>query len=706
MKSQKNSRSMFIPSATQLGQTSRWLACTLAALGSFNGIAALAEDAAKPAPTAAAPAKDLMDLDLDALANVTVTSVSKKAEKATDAPAAIFVITQDDIHRSGAQRLTEALRLAPGLDVAQVTSPFYAVSARGFNSQYANKLLVLVDGRTVYSPVFSGTYWDQIETMIDDVDRIEVIRGPGATVWGANAVNGVINIMTKSAKETQGGVVSVGGGTDTYADAAARYGSKISESTYSRVYATYSLYNDINLASPVQGYGYNGHDEWQVVRGGFRIDSEVDKEATLTFSGNTYGGDTHGYYSVPNLNPQTPAAYTNVTRLDRNPIFGLDVLGKFERKLSDTSEYSVQLYYDRAERANRGFSFAVQTFDAEGQYSFALGERNSLVTGIGYRLLDVNFNNFQQYAFNPSEANYQLFNAFLQDEFDLVKDRLKLTLGSKVEHNDITGYEVQPSARLAFKPTESQTLWGAVSRAVRTPALTDIGYYSETSATPPTGGLPTLTRTWNTPDHLNSEQLMAYEVGYRIQPTKKVLVDVATFYNVYDGLSGSSTTTLTDPSLPVPHRVTTASGFNALKGETYGVELALTYQVLEKWRAHLNYTYTDLQLHQRTAIKVSETGEFSAPENQFSLRNSFDLPHDVQLDGTLRYVDTWNTGASLVPAYVTADARIGWKATPHLELAVVGRNLFESRHIESPVSIGYGPHEIPRSVFGKVTYSF
>jgi iron complex outermembrane receptor protein len=688
-----------------IGRISPWLVSTLAVLATTGALSTRAEDAAKTPATAAAPAaKDLMDMDLDSLANVKVTSVSKKSEKATDAPAAIFVVTQDDIHRTGAQRIVDALRLVPGLDIAQIDAANTAVSARGFNNQYANKLLVLVDGRSVYSPTFSGTYWDQIDTVIDDVERIEVIRGPGATVWGANAVNGVINIMTKSAKDTQGGLVAVGTGTDTRADAAARYGSKISESTYGRVYASYVDRYNLKLSNPVPGYGYNAHDDWDMIHGGFRIDTEIDKEATAMFSGDVFGGTEHAFSAVAAASPTNAAGYLNIPTIESDRVFGANFLGKFERKLSDTTEYSVQAFYDRSERETRGFSDVIQTFDVDGQLSFSLGERNSFVSGVGYRLVDADFSNNSEFAFTPAKANYQLFNAFIQDEIDIVKDRLKLTLGSKLEHNDFTGIEVQPSARLALKITENQTVWGSVSRAVRTPSLVDNGLNLTVQNIP--GAVPGKAQIDYTSGSVNSEQLVAYEIGYRIQPTKKILVDVATFYNVYDGLTSTKSSTAFIPT-PYFHFINTSTEFNGLNGETYGAELAVTYQVVEKWRMHLNYTYTDVQMHKRTAITVDElTNESSAPENQLSFRNSIDLPHDIQLDGTLRYVDTWSTGATVIPSYVTTDARIGWKATPHLEFAIVGRNLFGSRHIESPTSLTIGPKDIARSVFGKITYSF
>ena len=632
------------------GRIAPWLVSTLAALSACGTLAALGEDAKKPEATAApAAAKDLMDMDLDSLANVKVTSVSKKAEKATDAPAAIFVVTQDDIHRVGAQRITDALRLVPGLEVGQVDSATFAVGSRGHNGEFADKLLVLVDGRSVYSPVFSGVYWEQLGMVMDDVDRIEVIRGPGATVWGANAVNGVINIMTKSAKETQGGIATVGTGTETKVDAAARYGEKVSESTYGRVYATYEDHYDLKLKDAKPGYGYNGEDGWDIVHGGFRIDSEVDKDATLTFSGDVFGGHERVFADVATGTRATGsnADYANGTVNENDHLFGANFLGKFERKLSDTSEYSVQAYFDRSERQYLGYGQTVNTYDAEAQYSFALGERNSFVSGVGYRLYDVNFSNDQIISINPAQANYQLFSAFIQDEIELAKDKLKLTLGSKLEHNDLSGFEVQPSARLAFKATETQTIWGAISRAVRTPSLIDNGFSLSLQNLP---GTPPGVYQYRYPGSLNSEQLVAYELGYRIQPTKKLLLDVAGFYNVYDGLAGVGAAPTVFVPTPYFHYITGPSQFNALNEETYGTELSATYQVLETWRVHANYTFTKVQAHNRTANIVDESSdEASAPEQQFSLRNSVDLPHDIQLDGTLRYVDTWASGGSKVP---------------------------------------------------------
>jgi iron complex outermembrane receptor protein len=709
---------------------SRWVLAALAALGASGVLAADdPKKAAAPAPDTKGGGKDLMEMDLDSLANVKVTSVSKKAEKATDAPAAIFVISQDDIHRTGAATIAEALRMAPGLEVAKIDSMDYAIGSRGFNGQYANKLLVLIDGRTVYSPIFSGVYWNQLDTVMDDIDRIEVIRGPGATVWGANAVDGVINVITKSAKETQGGLLSVGRGTDTKVDMAARYGARITDSTSGRVYATYVNKDDTVLAQSEPGYGTNGQDTWDMVHGGFRIDSDLDTESTLTVEGDVFGGDSSDITRVPTIvsslpNPLDLNGY-NVLTHENSSVFGANILGKYDRKLSADSDFSVQLYYDRVEQTSRILNGVIQQFDFDGQYSFAIGERNSFVTGVGYRLVDDSFQNANGLYFLPTSASRQIFNAFAQDEIELIKDKLRLTLGSKLEHNDYTGFEVEPSARLAFKPTENQTIWGAISRAVRTPARTDdnFGISLSVPAVIPPGAppanlpvpLPILANFKGTSHGLNSEQLVAYEVGYRIQPTKKLFFDAAAFYNVYDGLSGSATQPPAfsfDPATGAPYLAVNSVSFNGLNGETYGGELAATYQALENWRIHANYSFIEIQLHQRTLTPVSESDEHATPQNQFSIRNTIDLPFNLQLDGTVRYIDritavsAYSPAPITIPSYVTADLRLGWKATKNLEFAVIGRNLVDSRHVEFIPGAAPFTHEMSRSVFGKITYSF
>jgi iron complex outermembrane recepter protein len=639
-----------------------------------------AEEPAK-AKASAPAAKDessLMDMDLDALATVTITSVSKKEQRLADTAAAVTVLSNDDILRSGATSLPEALRLVPGLNVAQIDASTWAVSSRGFNGQFANKLLVMIDGRSVYTPLFSGVYWDVQNVLLEDVDRIEVIRGPGATVWGANAVNGVINVVTKSAKDTQGGLVYGGTGTEKTAMFGARYGAKVSDNTFLRVYAKYDQMDDTQLAT-----GRDAADEWFIGQAGFRLDYDNEKNHG-TWQGDIYDGGQ--------------------LASDGYDVFGANTLGRWSHRLSDTSGVEVQAYYDRVERVDSFFDTARDTFDVTAEHTFALGKRNNVIWGVGYR-----FSHLETEGASPNPAfasvvdesfNTDLASAFVQDDFTVIENKLILTAGTKLEHNDFTGVEVQPSGRLTYKPAENQTIWGSVARAVRTPSEVEgrdfvrigLGFV-------PPNIVPTLVGN----DEVNSEELIAYELGYRIQPTKRLSVDVAAFYNDYDRLitvvgGGAPFPIAGTPLLAAPQTFV-----NELEGESYGGEASVTYQPLDNVRITAGYQLLWLQLH-RQRPGVEEDGEGGSPRNQALLRVAYDITKQLQFDVTARYVE--NLPSSGIHSYIDADARLAWNATKNLQIALVGQNLLDSQHPEYPAGFGGAPNEIERAGYLKLTYKF
>jgi len=619
----------------------------------------------------------LADLPLEDLVNVKVTSVSKKEENLNDAAAAIFVLNNDDLQRSGATTVADALRLVPGMQVAAIDSGNWAISARGFNSQFANKLLVMIDGRTVYSPLFSGVYWDAQQVFLDDVDRIEVIRGPGATVWGANAVDGVINILTKSARDTQGGLIYAGGGDVHLAQGGARYGGQISENTYYRVYGTYQLNDDFQTTS-----GRSTHDGWDLEKGGFRVDRYIhDDSGHLTWQSDAYGG--------------TLANRTG----DLN---GFNTLGRWTQRISEHSSYEVQGYFDHTYRNDSLAQAAVETADLSWQHTFGLGEHNDVNWGLGYRFTDSRVSKANSPAVTIVDHNVplNLFSAFVQDEFKIIPDRLFLTLGTKVEHNDFTGFEVQPSARLSFKPAENQTVWAAVSRAVRTPNEVEskniINFALGPPVVGPGGGLyvPTLINGMN----VKSEVLWAYELGYRIQPGHHVSVDVATFYNDYSHLVSNSPEDFI-PGTPVG--ILEVEPFNTLRAESYGGEAVLTVAPTGSWR--LSASYSLLMLHvQGEPASDARTLELNAPTHSVVLRSGYDFTHRVSLDADLRYVDK----VDRIAAYVTADIRVSFRPIPNLELALVGQNLLEDHHSEQASLIGAPTTEVPRGFYGTIKWRF
>lgn len=619
---------------------------------------------------------DLADLSLEQLMNETVTSVSKKEQKLNEAPAAISVLSNDDLRRSGATSVAEALRLVPGMSVASVNSSQMAISSRGFNNLYANKLLVLVDGRAVYSPLFAGVFWELQQTTLDDVDRIEVIRGPGATVWGSNAVNGVINIVTRSAKDTQGTLIYAGGGDVQQTMAGVRHGGRIGEKTYYRVYANEQSRDDYLLPG-----GAPAQDNWSSQQGGFRFDHYPEEGTQMTWQ-------------------------TEMTSADfsdrKSDTYNFNTLSRWTRDWSGRSGVEFQTYYDRTHRDEfTGGYTTIDTVDLSMQHRFALGERNDVIWGLGYRHIDGKAKQTNPFlVVRDPDFDQQIVSAFVQDELTLVPDRLTLTAGTKLEHNDYTGIEIQPSASLVYTPTKRQTLWAAVSRAVRTPSVLE--------ATPSfaplfgapfigPGGIfyvPTLV---GNPD-VASETLWAYELGWRIQPTDHVSVDVSVFYNDYDNVITVGSTPVFVPGAPTG--VAELPWSNDLKGHTYGGEASVTIYPADNWR--VTAAYSLLIANIRGPAPFAETSEHSSPRHQVSLRSAYDFTKRWSLDGQVRFVDSIEG----VPAYVTADLRLSYRPNDHLEFALVGQNLLDPSHPEQSTAPFSTNSEVPRGFYGKITWHF
>jgi len=606
-------------------------------------------------------AAELKRLSLEELMNQDVSIVSRREEKLSQSASAVQVITQEEIHRSGATSLPEALRLAPNLQVAQVDSRQWAISARGFNNTLANKLLVMIDGRTIYTPLFAGVFWDAQDTMLEDIDRIEVVSGPGATLWGANAVNGVINIVTKSAKDTQGTLLTAGGGSMLNYFGGVRYGDRISSNLFFRVYGKY--FDRDNTLLPG---GSDATNDWRMGQGGFRMDWLPGEEDTFTLQGDAYGGTVE-------------QAAPGDTTLD-----GQNVLGRWRRVLSEDSELTAQAYFDRTWRRIPGqFAEDLKTYDIDVQHRFALGQRQSITWGGDYRLMQDDVDNSAALAFLPRKRNMQLFRGFLQDEIDVVAEKLKLTLGTVVEHNDFSGLETSPSGRIAWMPDARNTLWAAVSHAVRSPSRIDTDL--RVPATPPfllTGG-----------PNFDSEKVWAYELGYRVRPHERVALSVAGFFNDYDDIR--SLEPITTNSFAIQ---------NKNRAETWGMELSGNYQVTDWWRLRGGYTFLRKHVIRKEGGLDLNRGraEGNDPQNQVLLQSMITCPRGFDFDLTARYIDT--LPSPNVPSYFTFDARVAWRPLTNLELAVVGQNLWDSQHPEFGAAATR--QEIPRSVYGKVTWRF
>lgn len=609
----------------------------------------------------------LKQMSFEDLMNLEVTSVSRQAEKLSEAASAVQVITGEDIRRSGARSVPEALRLAPNLQVAQVNASQWAISARGFNNVLANKLLVLIDGRTVYTPFYAGVFWDVQDVLLEDVARIEVVSGPGSTLWGANAVNGVINIITRSAAETQGAFVEGGGGTELESFAGLRYGGRSGSGLAWRVYGKSTHRGDTELNAG----GADANDAWHLNQGGARLDWGAGTADSRTVQTDAYSGSTN-----PDGNSE----------VDMN---GGNVLGRWQRKFSTSSELQVQVYYDRATRDfGNGFAENLSTWDFDAQHRLRPAPRHELIWGLGARLMRHEVDNLPLFGFDPEDKTLHLYSAFIQDEIALSENVLHLVVGGKFEHNDYTGPEWQPTIRLAWTPAPQHTLWAALSRAVRTPSRLDREF--TISLLP---GLPLLT---GSADFV-SEEVIAAELGWRMQAADRLSLSLATFYNDYDKIRSAEPGTG-----PLGLPITLGNG---VRGDTYGLELAAVVHMADWWR--LRGGYTHLEKHLEVAPGSTDlngaTAESDDPENQFLVQSSMDLPAGFQLDATVRYVD--QLPQPQVPSYVAVDVRLAWRSRSNIEIALIGQNLLDRRHLEF-LPASPSPRRIERGMFGRVAWQF
>ena len=652
-----------------------------------------------PAPAIAAdpPENEFLEMDLSQLMNVTITSVSKKEQKLSDAAAAVFVITQEDIRRSGVTHIAEALAMAPGLQVARISASKWSVSSRGFAGYTSNKLLVMIDGRSVYSPAYSGTFWDMQNTLLEDIDRIEVIRGPGGTIWGANAVNGVINIITKNSKDSAGGLVRAGFGDQETLQGAARYGGKLSENTYGRIYATYND-RDSNKLAYVSDMDAN--DDWQNIQTGFRVDGTPKTQSEWTLQGDIYKNQGDQLL-FPYWVDGPPYLTQKYSTLDSS---GSNLLGRYRHNTSADSALTVQAYYDYNDRQEDYYQATFNTVDLEVQYETNLGQRNSITTGGGYRLVDGSFvGNFQVQLNDRTDS---IYSAFLQDEILLLEDTLWFTAGIKYEHNDYTGSEWQPSGKILWKPRERHSIWASVARAVRTPSTVEHDGKVLAAAYPtPVGTGTTYIR--GTED-FDPEIVLAYEAGYRWQASSALSFDTAIFYNDYSDLYS-----LAPGNNPYSSDLYFVNG---VEGNAFGLEFVVDWKPASWLSFILTYAYLELDLNNDITTSTLTTDFISkaSPTNQASLRSSIDLSKNWQVNFWLRYTDSITARNSTnvltdeleVDSYFLFDLNIIWKATEDLEVMLAGQGLFNDGQIQYISELITPATEIQPAVYLKMTYTF
>ncbi len=624
---------------------------------------------------------------LEELVNVNITSLSKKDQNAYTTSAAVYVITAEDIRRTGVTSIAEALRLAPGVHVARAGSSGWAVSGRGFNGEFANKMLVLMDGRSVYSPIFGGVYWNEQQRFLDNIERIEVIRGPAGAIWGANATNGVINIITKEAKDTQGGLTQ-GRFGNREAGAGTRYGGKVGEKSHYRA----SISHD-DFGESLSRSGKGMHDDWDYTQAEFRSDLTLNDRDSMTVQGDYYSGDTEEDRTLP-----TPFAPYSFDYHSGTSIESGNVNLGWKRKLAQGSEISLRGYYDENHRTRDiAGEHRVRTFDAEFQHHLPIGARHDVNWGAGYRLVSDRLEGSEFFYFNDPDASYDTFNAFVQDEIDLYNKEVLLTLGSKFEHNDFSGFEVQPNARVSWLMSEDTTWWTSISRAVRSPNRASEDVRLALTAQPQ-GVLTFVGQEADKP-----ESLIAYEAGVRSRLSRDVVVDATVFYNDYDRLllneAGQPYSNTLDPwgtytVLPLSPGVTG-------EGRAYGTEVAAYWDVTDRWKLRGAYSYFNADLDvSNTAITNREN---SVPYHQFNLRSYWDIDDTHQFDTMLYYNGAAGAG---VDEYLRADIRLGWSPTERFDFSIIGQNLLDARHQEYTPFTYNTPAEIGRAVYGRATWRF
>lgn len=679
---------------------------------SFLSGGAAAQDAGGRAesatPGSQEPSAQLLDVPLEDLLTLESTSVAKKRQRVSESAAAVYVLTQEDIRRSPASTIPDLLRTVPGVEVAHQTNGAYAVSIRGFNSRLSNSILVMIDGRSIYVSTLSGIFWDQLLLPLTDIERIEVVRGPGATLWGANAVNGVINIITKHSSDTLG-VTAAARVSSRKQEANLSYGGRFSEVLSFRLYGNFRHDNGLVSAS-----GADIGRRWQGQTAGARADWEPDPVNAVTLQAEYSGGAFDAPYQFINEDLLAPGY---VTRQTENRFQAMNVLGRWTHRRNDRLDWTLQVHYDRVDRTEFGAANLLwQLADVDLGVHWRASDTHDINFGVGARILHDRVRGIAAFSFDRSSQTDKWVSGYLQDDITLVPDKLRLTVGAKVEHNNITGVEFQPSARLFYRPADSFAAWAAVSRAVRTPSRFERSARLALTVDLPGSPInpfpiPIYGRLVGLPER-GEEVLVAYEAGARAQLSPTWSLDIAAYLNDYDRLSAPSfaaATPLFVPAVPFPVGLLVDYAFTGKgKARTWGAEVLLKGQLRPWWRAEASYSHLDFRVRKDPATGEPYTLLFAlegSPRHQFSLRNSVDIGDRLSIDGQLRYVSRLRQGS--IPSYTGGDLRVTYRPLVGLELSAVGENLFDKRRPEFaqpqyPTPRAY----VPRSISAELRYRF
>lgn len=674
------------------------IAGALAAVSTICLLAASPPARAQTLPDDQNAASDLKQMSLEQLGNVEVTTVSKEPEKLLQTPAAIYVLTQQDIRRSGVTNIPDALRLVPGVEVARIDSDSWAVGIRGFGGAFSRSVLVLIDGRSVYTPLFEGVYWDVQNVMLEDVDRIEVIRGPGGTIWGSNAVNGVINIITKKANDTQGTLAAVGGGNVDQATGAVRYGGAYGKDLDYRVYGMGFV------RGPEYHVNNDPFDEWRMGQMGFRADWRKSDRDTITLQGDTYSGENGTETNIAFFSPPSQANIDSTSFVS-----GGNFLARWKHELKNGSGFQLQAYFDRTNRQDAQFGETRDTFDVDFIDHLKLPKNQDIIWGLGARVSPSEFIQTQATVnFLPNQQTDSIYSAFLQDKISVADDKLSFTVGSKFENDSFSGFNYEPSARVLWAPSETQSFWAAVTRAVRTPSRLDqdLALTGFVSATPP---FPVFLEITGDSTY-KPEQLIGYEAGYRSVVSPRFYIDVATFFNNYRGLTSDGTVSLgfaqSPPPSPYTYILVSVPWANGIEGNTDGVEISPNWRVTNWWQLRGSYSY--LQMHLKdmpgtTDATTAASDEGSSPHHEVVVQSLFNLPKQFEIDPTYRHVSA--LPAQGVQQYSTMDVHLGWHFGEQFEISVTGENLSRPYQVEYESGVNGEPNMgTKRSVYAQIVW--
>lgn len=652
-------------------------------------------------PATPVNAQDLTELSIEELMDITITSASKRPQKLQETAAAVFVITQEDIRRSGATCIPEALRMVPGLEVARNSGNMWSISSRGrnFTSAFENRMLVLVDGRNVYTPFHGGTYWDEIDTVLEDIDRIEIIRGPGNSAWGSNAINGIINIITKDSSQTQGTLLTLGSGSHEKSIMQARYGGTHNAMNY-RVYAKTRNRNAFNQTDQEMNNGWA-----DTVQGGFRTDTNTSFTHKLTIQGDilsTHEGDVFSEKEIINKVPTVTARESSNDKLIGN------IMLRSTRTISPTSLFNLQCSYDRTERHTTAYGEDRDTADIDLNQTFAPWTGHKAQWGLGYRYSSASFDAGKTYDSVEHYDKSNTLSGFIQDEIKLT-NTVTVTLGSKFEYRDDQDPEIMPSARIMYIPTPKHNLWAAVSRAVRLPSFSEQETQLSYGVIGEYGNVPVVMEMSGNED-IKPEEVLSWEAGYRYLPTNNISLDACLFYTEYKNLvtvEFDETKDTSPPSANQPYYLAIANADNLKHGQSKGFELAVTWQAQPWWRLYGAYSYYKISVTSDTCSQdiFGDAMEYTSPAHQISVRSSWDLPHNCEFDCWVRYVSELNQGK--VPEYTTMDLRFAWQPSNHLEFSIVGQNLLEPSHLEINSEImAVSNIKIERSIYAQCAIRF